>query len=399
MTVLNYRGNPVTEQDLGLWQGDIVTLLPDCKEPKIRWTGAPIPSKFFGQMLGFFRHAHATWQSEAMVRLAYNKAKAEWGILCYPQTIRQGMEVKEIKDLSEEQKAIRDAALASLGDGFQENGSCHSHCDASAFQSGTDLTNELKNTGVHITLGKINTDRPHVHGRVSFRGIMYPINWAEWFEGWPVDMDGRVDTFDLIPGNDTSFPETWLKSCFEPPPVKSFFPAYTPGRFASKATSYTRNSSYGFGSSYWDDDFDYAEDKRVLSVEDIPERDIPDELVGVITTVNGADDIQKVVDLLWTHYFDGVVLSTEEYIARMVMFDLMKDDMRLAQEALESFYDLMTNGYQYGTTLDYLDNQIDQVVSGIENLRKSDLDDTALREILEEEIFALPVDTEEAKVS
>ena len=81
------------------------------------------------------------------------------------------------------------------------------------------------------------------------------------------------------------------------------------------------------------------------------------------------------------------------------MFDLMKDDMRLAQEALESFYDLMTNGYQYGTTLDYLDNQIDQVVSGIENLRKSDLDDTALREILEEEIFALPVDTEEAKVS
>jgi hypothetical protein len=219
MTVMLHKGSPVATQDLGLWHGDIVTMLPDCKTPGISWKGAPLPANFFSQMLGFFRHVHKTWGSEAMVRLAYNTELRQWRMLCYPQTIKQGMEIKEIKDLTDEQRVIRDEMIACLNEGFMENGSSHSHCDMLAFQSGTDLANELKNTGIHITLGNINSERPSVHGRVSFRGIMYAINWKEWFEGWPEDMDGRCDSFNLIPGDDLSFPQEWLKCCFEPPPI------------------------------------------------------------------------------------------------------------------------------------------------------------------------------------
>lgn len=377
-----YKNQPVTEQDLGLWQGDIVTLLPECKEPKLRWTGAPIPAEFFGQMLGFFRHAHKTWRSEAMVRLAYNKAERQWRMVCYPQTIRQGMEVKEIKELNEEQKAIRDAAFASLGEGFQECGSSHSHCDAAAFQSGTDLANELKNTGVHITLGRINSDRPHVHGRVSFRGIIYPINWAEWFEDWPEDMDGRVDNFDLIPGEDLSFPEEWLKSCFEPPPVKSYFPAYTPSRFQP---SERFKSSYGFGSSMWDSD-DFGDDRDVSSYwrnqKPLTDTDTyPDKIE--LKEVTSISQIPEVIDLICKHFFviDDNDRNLESKVVPLVLKDLIGKDMETANECLEALHDNEKYGY-VESILDYFEPQARHALDAVEALLDSDLSVTAMKQLV-----------------
>jgi hypothetical protein len=139
---------PVQSQDLGLWEGDIATLLPSNDAPALKWKGAPIPGHLFNQMLGFFRHAVTTWTSEAMVRLAYNPELRQWKLMCLPQTVRTGMEVKEIHAaLTPEQQALRETHTAPLRQGFMENGSSHSHCNASAFQSGTDSANELKNTG------------------------------------------------------------------------------------------------------------------------------------------------------------------------------------------------------------------------------------------------------------
>lgn len=271
-----HKEKPVTAQDLGLWEGDIVTLLPEVDKPALKWKGAPLPQKFFDQMLGFFRHAHATWKSEATLRLAYNPTTSAWHMFCLPQIVRPGLEALEIKTPTEEQKALRNSALSILENGFMENGTTHSHCDAGAFQSGTDYAGEIKNTGVHITLGEINSDRPSVHGRVVLRGVQYKINWAEWFEGWPEELDGATDTFDLIPGTDLSFPDEWLKCCFEPPPVVK--PAYggydydynyygskynnpLTSTWWDKKTTVSKVSSYNYDSAFDDDvfGFDYQD--------------------------------------------------------------------------------------------------------------------------------------------
>lgn len=383
-----YKNQPVTEQDLGLWQGDIVTLLPECKEPKLRWTGAPIPAKFFGQMLGFFRHAHKTWHSEAMVRLAYNKAERQWRMVCYPQTIKQGMEVKEIKELNVEQKAIRDAASASLGEGYHECGSSHSHCDAAAFQSGTDLANELKNTGVHITLGRINSDRPHVHGRVSFRGIIYPINWAEWFEGWPEDMDGKVDTFDLMPGGDLSFPEEWLKSCFEPPPVTSYFPAYTPSRFTPSKTTYSNKfkSTYGFGSSMWDDDsyddseFNYGHSRNDRTTETDSSIQLYSDAID-LREIKSLEDINETVGLILKRFLVLEQDSVDEMVAPVVVKGLLGDDMHFAQECLDALHDNELYGY-IDSILDYIEDEVQKAIHLVESLASSDLPAASVLELV-----------------
>jgi len=272
---------PVQVQDLGLWEGDIATLLPSNNEPTLNWKGAPIPASLFGQMLGFFRHANKTWDSEAMLRLAYNPETREWKLFCVPQTIGTGMHVSEIKNLTPEQQALRDTHTACLRQGFMENGSTHSHCNASAFQSGTDSANEIKNTGVHITLGNIDSDNPSVHGRVVFRGIQYKIDWAQWFQGWPEGMEGRVDGFSLVPGGNLDFPKEWLECCFEPPPVKAWNPSFMPSRYKTEVphTGY-RGQSQGwsqgqrwweqqqdrFGDSYADDDDSVYQQKSRGSV-------------------------------------------------------------------------------------------------------------------------------------
>lgn len=263
MTISKHNNKIVSPQELPLWHGDIATHVPDLEgDPKIHWKGAPMPQKYLSQMIGFFRYAHAEWGSEAMLRLVYHIDKQDWQMICVPQYIGTGMTVNEIKTLNEEQQAIRDAVFASV-DGYVENGSSHSHCNTGAFQSGTDLANELQNPGVHLTLGCVNSSTPEIHGRVSFRGIMYPIIWKEWIEGFDNEEIQNEETL-LFTVNDAelnTFPkEEWLKSCFKKPaPVYSFANSTTGlATISKKSPPSPPNHNWAYDEDddhYWQDQY------------------------------------------------------------------------------------------------------------------------------------------------
>ena len=216
-----HSGKLLVRQDFGLWSGLLpydLGSIPPVKDPVIRWHGAKIPSGIWSRLAGFFRHANATWKSEAQARLYYSAEKAEWKVVVAPQRVATGMFSGELKDwqMTDAQKKMRDEAFAGPGDGFLPNGTFHSHCDCGAFQSGTDHADEISQPGVHITFGRVSSERIHVHGRVSYRGIIYPIRWDDWFPGWPEGLDPALPTFEYVVGKEfkAEFPKEWLERCF-----------------------------------------------------------------------------------------------------------------------------------------------------------------------------------------
>jgi len=72
--------------------------------------------------------------------------------------------------------------IGSTGDGWQMVGTIHSHCDFSAFHSGTDEADEASFDGVHLTFGHVNQDRFSIAASIVFsnnRTKMNPVDVAE----------------------------------------------------------------------------------------------------------------------------------------------------------------------------------------------------------------------------
>ena len=217
-------GRVLAPQKLGHWSGLLGVDAPPLAggDPLIRWDGAKLPMDLWLKLASFFRHASETWRSEASARLVYSAERDEWKAVVVPQWVATGMDSDELKgtDLTPERAALRQAAFDEAGPGFLSMGTIHSHHLGSAFQSGKDRVDELGQPGVHITFGRVTSDEIHVHGRASFRGVLYRIDWRDWFPGWPEGLDPEAPAFDFDVGAEfaPSFPAEWLDRCFVPPP-------------------------------------------------------------------------------------------------------------------------------------------------------------------------------------
>lgn len=310
------------EQDLGLWEGDIV-FLPSNSEPVLKWKGTPIPRKLYGDALSFFLFAYEKWSSEAVLRLMYNSKTGEWGLLCLPQIVRSGLEASEIDSRNEEQEAMAAASRAEFqGDDWSECGTIHSHCNVGASQSHTDKygkagqSGELSMTGVHITLGTINTSEVEVHGRVCLRNVQYDIDWSQWYEDWPESLGNERQSFHLQIPEDfvhSEVPEEWKKMCIEPPaplrPHGSYYNSNRPWKAGAYAPT---NSLYGYAANpeneWWEayyskqEQYEYSE---VLSSTSDPSNLVrnksypvfePEDGEEVLVPLAAINDIIKLVD-------------------------------------------------------------------------------------------------------
>ena len=257
-------GVVLSYQELGLWSGDIAKDLPPAGQINIRWHGAPIPRELWDQLISFFKHANATWKSEAQARLFYNVERQEWKAVVAPQRVGTGMYSGELKGyyLDAEKQALRDKVFAEVADCLP-CGTAHSHCDCSAFQSGTDHRDELGQPGIHITFGRVAGDKIHVHGRVSFRKLIYPVTWSDWFPDWPEELDPKRDEFEYVlsEGFKPDFPKEWLDCCFEysPPPARVYSPPVGKSYWDNAQKCWVEDtpaagSAYGFGRRNLEDD-------------------------------------------------------------------------------------------------------------------------------------------------
>jgi hypothetical protein len=209
-------------------------------EPFIYWKGPRIQMHVWRQILAWFG-AHV--DNEVQCRLYLNKRLGEWKAVVLPQEYPSGMTTKELP-YHAKHKEICDA----IGADWEEYGTVHHHCKSGAFQSGTDMSDEAKKHGLHITVGHLDKPKYDLHGRVSvivpgelspqFELIrpaiqgFYGVDWTNWFALPPeiagVVPDGMLnDILNLYltkPSND-AYPPEW-DSCLIP---KVYAPSPYPG--------------------------------------------------------------------------------------------------------------------------------------------------------------------------
>lgn len=162
--------------------------------PYISWQGARIPYRIYLQIVAFFRKVFELHKGESQVRLAYHSRLKVWKVIVLPQEV-SGASTKEKE--GPERDAILERELAG---GWQMNGSWHSHSDFGAFQSGTDKSDEERQNGLHVTIGKL-TDKAGVdiHSRLTFRGIEYTADLWNWVDQSPcIPAEGIPDTITLL---------------------------------------------------------------------------------------------------------------------------------------------------------------------------------------------------------
>lgn len=112
----------------------------------------------------FFRKVNKEEKAEAQVRLFYSDIDRHWKAWAFPQEKDTGMTTKELPDHETFQSQMN-----KILDGgkYYQWGTCHSHCNMGAFQSGTDKNDEQNSPGIHITIGKIDEKEIDIHVRFT----------------------------------------------------------------------------------------------------------------------------------------------------------------------------------------------------------------------------------------
>jgi hypothetical protein len=194
------------------------------------WTGPKISREVWNEILSFFKWTYDETKSESQVRLFVNHVTKEWKAWAFPQSLSTGMTTREIDndETKEQRKQFSDA------DGWFYYGTVHHHCSSAAFQSGTDSANEEDQDGIHITVGKINSEQYDIDARVYQSGYkLVDFNLLDFwdtgdvYEGisahvkgmLPKDYVSRMALLQMgTPApKDYAFPEVWKTNLIVPP--------------------------------------------------------------------------------------------------------------------------------------------------------------------------------------
>lgn len=228
--MLTYQGKAVKEDSVGLFSGKIAAdLQPAEDELVLNWGGNKIAPRLWEMIKAFMLWTYEKHHTEGQLRLYYSESKGVWAAHPMPQYIHGGLFTSEIKNSKE-----ADAINAKFGPmDWNYMGTVHHHCSSSAFQSGTDHKDEITKTGLHITLGGLDTDDWSIHARCCLRGLMYATHLEQW-----------LPETDKIKKPVIGFPSHWKQCLIEKPkPPKR---------------SYRRPKQTGF-SAYSDDWFNSAQ--------------------------------------------------------------------------------------------------------------------------------------------
>jgi hypothetical protein len=140
----------------------------------------PIPNALVSSVLAFFRRVFLWHGGEAIVILYYSPQTRTFRAEAPPQRV-------VCYHSRESWAATGDYLEYDACDrppGFIKFGSIHSHCDAPAFHSATDIRDEKHDDGLHITIGSILHRHPDVSASFVVNGRRFILNPAICIEGF-----------------------------------------------------------------------------------------------------------------------------------------------------------------------------------------------------------------------
>jgi hypothetical protein len=191
---------------------------------RLNYEGPKFSSEMWHQVMSFFRWTNKEMDSESQVRLYVNTKLGRWGAWAFPQEARTGMSAREITAQETPEQAVeRFASWDSEPSGdWLYFCTVHHHCSASAFQSSTDEENERNQDGLHITVGKMDSDRHDIHARFYLAGNCFEPDMSLF---WPIDMElaeqvplvmlDQLARFQMCEKVVVDFPDNWRKNVVE----------------------------------------------------------------------------------------------------------------------------------------------------------------------------------------
>ena len=133
-----------------------------------QWKGAKVPFDLWVEMVQWCEVSFEKFKGETLCFLYYDLDNHAWSVL-YPPQKSMGMTVEA--DLDDPRYAdLRKQHGSSI-----QLGSLHHHCEISAFQSGTDSSDEDDRDGLHFTVGNLKDDKYSLHARFSIEGESHEI--------------------------------------------------------------------------------------------------------------------------------------------------------------------------------------------------------------------------------
>jgi hypothetical protein len=158
-----------------------VQSIPFLDEAKLntKFTLPNIPTKIMHQAKTFFSSVFEKHQSESYLTLLYSKKLNDYKLWCPTQTVSYASVNYDRTDTVPVDE--RDY-IGSEGDAWQMVGTIHSHCNFSAFHSGTDEADEATFDGIHLTFGHVNSDKFSIASSICFnnnRTKMSPLDVAD----------------------------------------------------------------------------------------------------------------------------------------------------------------------------------------------------------------------------
>jgi hypothetical protein len=190
------------------------------------YTGPKFTGVMWDEILAFFKWTYVKTHGESQVRLFVHPTLG-WKAWAFPQEASTGLSTRELPD-NPDTKTQR----AQFNDEWILYGTVHHHCSASAFQSGTDTTNEKDQEGIHITVGDMDKDVHTLHFRFYYRGCKFQPDMTEFWDvgervtakakemkdffGIAVDLSGVAESqMAQTCLKDTAFPEQWRLNLIE----------------------------------------------------------------------------------------------------------------------------------------------------------------------------------------
>lgn len=159
---------------------------------KVDYNFPSIPYKIYKQALKFFRDVYEEYKSEGNIILYLNKnipIDNQEYVIYIPE--------QKVSSASVNYTIGKDAPKES--EGYYQAGSIHSHPSFSAFQSGTDLRDEITFDGIHVTIGHITRENPEIDVRLCASGSIYKLDHTKK-EGIIIEKE-----------DDTQIPKEWIK--------------------------------------------------------------------------------------------------------------------------------------------------------------------------------------------
>lgn len=127
-----------------------------------------IPSTSFAKVVDFFRKVYKEYSGEAIVLLFYNENTGKYRIIPPHQKV-SGASLEYNRGVSIE--------------GWTMIGTIHSHGSMSAFHSGTDHDDEQTFDGLHITVGRVMSDKFSLSASIIANGYRTMVDPEEYING------------------------------------------------------------------------------------------------------------------------------------------------------------------------------------------------------------------------